>query len=140
MWWKNQETDWSYIHPHTGSRENRKSVQESQSLSSKAPPRKGFITFPNSKTNWGPSIQIQESLGAISISHSNQDKPHPVFPIDQWSSHDTTFFQPQKFSVSVTVSILSKSSISSWTQGSLPTVLVYKINQFRNFQYTKAHS
>jgi hypothetical protein len=41
--------------------------------SSKAPPLKGSITFPNSATCWGPNVQIHQPVGDISHWYHNSE-------------------------------------------------------------------
>lgn len=48
------------------------------SSSSKARPPKGFITSPNSVTNWGSKVQMHEPMGDIShLNHHEACGPKP---------------------------------------------------------------
>ena len=49
------------------SNKNLKACLQWCASSRKIPPPKGSIIFPNSCTNWGPSVQIHELLGILPI-------------------------------------------------------------------------
>lgn len=85
-WWQKQEPGWSHFYSYTRSKETEQEVgPRLESIktqphwytsTSRYPTTKGSITFPNSATNWGPSVQIQETMRDISFTIPTEGKTY----------------------------------------------------------------